>query len=436
MRRLACIFALALVPILLYAGGKKEGSQDTTGADDTRQPVDLTFWQHSYPPLNDWTEAQIEAFTEENPNVDISFELIPFENYRQRMFTALATGQAPEVFETDDYTFLRFYENDALREISPNEFGFANMEAFRSAFRGNSLDLVTVNDRVYAIPYDWEAPVIGYNIEILEEHNVDPDELDTWPELGSAAQRMAERDENGVLTTAGMKFIYNIGEYYQHIGNNLFEQAGASILNEDGTASAINSPEAERVFQLWNDMIYEYRADEPGFTSSFYTEEFGSGRVAMGWMLTWANSILEPHGYEKGREFDLMPVPTFEGGSRQTVSNAWNWAINANISDRKAQAGIDFLRFKSDRGASFLEQAGLVSPRVGWQEDVPEEELSDYDEIFASLNRSRPHRPHVRYQRIWDPVIEVFQSVEETENPDIPALLEEAEAEINSILEQ
>ncbi|MBA7479816.1 hypothetical protein ES707_15254 [subsurface metagenome] len=246
---------------------------------------------------------------------------------------------------------------------------------------------------------------------------------------------MAVHDSNGVLTTAGMCFVHNIGEYYQHIGNTLFRQAKVSILNNKKSAATLNDPKADRVFQLWNDMIFKYKADDPGFTGSFYTEEFGQGRVAMGWMLTWANSILAPHNYKKGRDFDLMPVPTFEGGDTGTISSAWNWVINASISDAKADAATKFLSYKSNQGDTFLTEAGLVSPKKGWREKVTPADLDPYDEIFLSLGRSRPHDPHPKYQEIWKPIIKVFQTCEVNPDADVRQLLKVCEQEINDIID-
>jgi multiple sugar transport system substrate-binding protein len=419
----AMLALMGLIVPACFAGGGQEGGK-----------AEITFWQHSYPPLNAWTKKHIEGFMAKNPGITVKFELVPFEEYIQKVFTALATKQAPEVFESDDFTFAQFIQNKALHTIDPVDFGYPNLEKFTAAFEGNSLKLVTVQGKVYAIPYDWEAPVIGYNINIFKKAGINPKSLTSWDLLGAAAQKMAVHDSAGVLTTAGMCFVHNIGEYYQHIGNTLFRQARVSILDEAKSACALNVPDARRVFQLWNDMIFKYKADKPGFTGSFYTEEFGQGRVAMGWMLTWANSILAPHNYKKGRDFDLIPVPTFAGGDTGTISSAWNWVINASISDAKARAATKFLAYKSDQGDSFLVDAGLVSPKKGWKEKVSAEQLKLYDEIFNSLGRSRPHDSHPKYQEIWKPIMDVFQACEVDAGPDIPALLAECEKKINAIV--
>ncbi|MBA7479817.1 hypothetical protein ES707_15255 [subsurface metagenome] len=126
-----------IVTLCGFSGGQEEVGE-----------VDITFWQHSYPPLNAWTQKHIEGFMAANPGITVNFELIPFEEYIQKVFTALATRQAPEVFESDDFTFVQFIENKALHDIDPVVFGYSNLKEFTAAFEGNSLELVTVEGKV------------------------------------------------------------------------------------------------------------------------------------------------------------------------------------------------------------------------------------------------------------------------------------------------
>ena len=408
-------------------GGGGGGSQPPLG------DVTLTMWQHSYPPLNDFTQKAIDAFEAENPNITVNFELVPFEEYNQKILTALAAGQAPNVFESDDYTFAQFTENGALAPIDPTLMGFADVAALTAAYEPNSLGLVTSDGTVYGLPYDWEAPVVGYSLSLTEEADVDPTAFETWDDLMTAAQSMSVK-EGPNLSTSGFAFVHNIDVYYQLQGTTLFNQAGVDVLSEDGTSAAINRPEAVQVFELWRDAIWEYEATSPAFTSTFYTNEFGEGRVGMGFMLVWANSILAPAGYENGVDFDIAHLPTFDGSDKQSVSYAWNWTLNAKNSADQNRAGHLLLDYLSQQGAAELAEAGLINPRTGWRDSVEADLLDDYTEIFESLANSRPIRPSVKFNEVWAPVIDLFKAIETDQSTDIEAGLVQAEQEINAIL--
>jgi ABC-type glycerol-3-phosphate transport system substrate-binding protein len=303
-----------------------------------------------------------------------------------------------------------------------------------AAWEPNSMNLVTFDGTIYGIPYDWEAPVVGYNLQLFADAGIDPTTITTWEQLKDAAAQLAQRDANGTLTTTGMSFVHGIDVYYQLQGATLLKQAGAAVLNEDGTAAAINSPEAQRVFEFWRDMIHEAQADTPGFTSTFYTNEFCEGRVAMGFMLTWANSILAPCGYTQGEDFGLMKLPTFDGGTDEYVSYSWNWVANATNSEDQNRAVMMLMDHLSQQGDSYLAVAGLINPRIGWRDGTPEELLALYTPIFNALAISAPITPHIKFNEVWAPVMDIFKTVEVDANADIPALLAEAETEINAIL--
>jgi len=421
-----------IVLVVLLIGGIFAFS--VQGQDAADPTVTISMWQHSYPPLNNWTQAQIAAFEEAHPTIDVQYELVPFEEWNQKILVALATGQAPNLFESDDYTFAQFIANNQLAPIDPTVFGFESVEELTAAYEPNSLNLMTHEGQVYGLPYDWEAPVIGYNLSIFEAAGLDPATLTTWEAVMEAASQVAVHDENGNLTTSGFSFVHNIDVYYQLQGATLLEQAGAQVLNDEGTAAAINSPEAQRVFEFWRDMIHTAQVDAPGFTSTFYTNEFCEGRVAMGFMLAWANSILAPCDYQNGRDFGLLKLPTYEGGNDEYISYAWNWVLNATNTPDQNRAATMLMDFMSQNGDSFLAEAGLVNPRVGWRENVPEELLAQYEEIFAALGNSHPIRPHIKFNEVWNPVMDIFKAVEVDPNADIPALMAQAESEINAIL--
>ncbi len=420
------------------AGSGTTAAQAAGGLDPSLiegQDVTITMWQHSYPPLNDWTESQITAFTDENPNITVEYEVVPFEEWNQRLLTALAGGQAPNVFEADDYTMAQFIRDGVISPIQPSLFGFEDVEGLKADYEGESLGLVESEGQLYAIPYDWEAPVVGYNLALLEEHDIDAASLNTWDAAMEAASQISEM-QDGSLVTSGFAFVHNIDVYYQLQGTTLLNQAGASVLSEDQSAAAINSPEAEQVFQLWHDAVYEYEATVPGFTSTFYTTEFGEGRVGMGYMLVWANSILAPADYLYGRDFGIRRLPTFEDGTTTSKSYAWNWTLNSQNTDEQTVAAHMLLDHLSQQGDSFLLEAGLINPRKGWRERLSEEDLAPYAEIIESLADSEPVDPNPQFNEVWAPVIAAFKEVETDPNADIPALLEQAESDINDVLAQ
>ena len=396
--------------------------------------ITIEMWQHTYPPLQTWTEARLDEFMADHPNVTVELQAIPFQQYQDVLFTALASGEAPAFFETNEWTLTQFVEAGILAPLDPTGLGFESLDDMRENYEGTSLDGAIFDEQLYGSPYDWSAPVLGVNNQLLADASIDKTTLTTWEATLEAMATASETDANGNLVTSGLSFVHGIDNYYKHQGNSLFAQAGARIINEEGTAAAINSPEARRVFQFWHDAIHEHRVTQPGFTSTFYTNEFGEGRVASGFMLTWANSILAPFGWQFGREYDILELPTFDGGTDRLASYAWFWTQNAQATPEESVAVHALIAHLSENSASMLTEAGLVLPRLGWFDSQPADVQESYATIREALLRADPLQKHPRYNELWEPVIAVFEAVESNPDADIDALLTTAELQVNGII--
>ncbi|NJD29634.1 MAG: extracellular solute-binding protein [Chloroflexi bacterium] len=396
--------------------------------------ITIEMWQHTYPPLQAWTQARIDEFTTAHPNVTVELQAIPFQQYQDVLFTALAGGQAPAFFEVNEWTMTQFVEAGILAPLDVAALGFDSLDAMRAAYDGSALEGAVFDGALYGSPYDWTAPVLGVNNQLLADAGVDKASLTTWEATLAALAPLSETDADGNLVESGLSFVHGIDNYYKHQGNNLFAQAGARIFTEDGTASAINSPEAKRVFQLWHDAIHEQKVTQPGFTATFYTNEFGEGRVAAGFMLPWANSILAPFNWQFGREYDILDLPTFEGGTGRLASYAWYWTVNAAASPEEAIVTHALMAHLGDNSASMLTEAGLILPRSAWYERQPADVQAAYATIREALLLTDPLPRHPRYNELWEPVIAVFEAVEANPAADIDALLAAAELQINGII--
>jgi multiple sugar transport system substrate-binding protein len=434
MKLRAAAVSIALALAIAVPGVAQESpapaGQDVDGIGD----VTIEMWQHTFPPLQAWTEARIAEFMAEHANVTVELQAIPFQQYLDVLFTALAAGEAPPFFEVNEWTMTQFVDAGILAPLDVAALGFESLDDMRASYEGTSLEGAVFDEALYGSPYDWTAPVLGVSNALLDEAGIDKASLTTWEAALEALSAVSEVDENGNLVTSGLSFVHGIDNYYKHQGNSLFAQAGARIISEDGTQAAIDSPEARRVFDLWHDAIHEARVTQPGFTSTFYTNEMGEGRVAAGFMLPWANSILAPFEWQFGDEYDILDLPTFEGGTDRLASYAWYWTVNAQASPEEAVATHALIAYLSEHGASMLTDAGLVLPRTGWFDSQPDEVQASYATIRDALLRADPVQKHPRYNELWEPVITVFEAVEANPEADIDALLAAAQLQINGVI--
>lgn len=433
--RASFVAVLALTVACTTSGGPTPSTQASARPSVADiGAVRLEMWQHTYAPLQEWTKARIAEFTSRNPNVTVDLQAVPFQQYQDKLFTAIAGGKAPAFFEVNEWTMTQFVKAGLIAPLDTQALGFKSLADMKSAYEGTSLDGATFDGKVYGSPYDWSAPVLGVNNSLLAAAGVEKSSLKTWEAMLPAAAKMSKSDANGNLLVSGFALVHGVDNYYKHIGNSLFAQAGARIVSEDGKRATINSAAAKRVFQFWSDAIHVHKVTKPGFTSTFYTNEMGQNRVASGFMLTWANSILAPFKWTFGKEYDILDLPTFQGGTNDLASYSWYWTVNAKATTAESVATHALIAYLSEKSASMLTEAGLVLPRLGWFDGQSADVKASYTTIRNALLRAKPLDKLVRYNEIWQPVITVFQAVETNPRANIDALLATAAGQIDGVI--
>ena len=192
--------------------------------------ITIEMWQHTYPPLQAWTEARLAEFKTDHPNVTVELQAIPFQQYQDVLFTALASGEAPAFFETNEWTMTQFVEAKILAQLDVGALGFDSLDAMGADYESGSLGGATFDGALYGSPYDWSAPVLGVNNKLLADGGVDKASLTTWEATLDAMAPLSKTDANGNLVTSGLSFVHGIDNYYKHQGNSLFAQSGARII--------------------------------------------------------------------------------------------------------------------------------------------------------------------------------------------------------------
>ena len=326
--------------------------------------VSLTMWQHSYPPLNDWTENQIAAFEAEYPSIDVTFELVPFEEYNRKSSRPSRPAKAPRSsspMTTRSPSSLRTaYSADRARRTRLRQRRRPDC-----GYTANSLALVTAEDGLSGHPLRPRGS--GRELQHRtprrrRRRSGEPHHMGCGD--GSCGKHDRPTKATGSYRAASRSSTTSTSTTSSRGPRCSSRPAHGSV--GDGTEAAINSPEARRVFEFWRDVVHTYGVTEPGFTSTFYTDEFGTGRVGHG--LDVRVGQLDPRavGYENGVDFDIIAPPTFDGDGAPSASYAWNWTINSTNSGDELIASQALLGYLSQQGASQLSEAGLINPRKGW----------------------------------------------------------------------
>lgn len=182
---LGILFLLVLTAC--SSGGTTKKTTDESKGDSTT----LTVWAmgEEAKDLSNITEA----FEAKHDNITLNIQEIPWDNARDRLLTAVASKEGPDVIQMGSTWMAEFIEAGALLELSDykDDYSIIDDEDFFEAA------LATAGDETgtYGVPWGVDTHVMYYRTDILEEagFNAPPE---NWEELEEVASVLSERGDN------------------------------------------------------------------------------------------------------------------------------------------------------------------------------------------------------------------------------------------------
>lgn len=279
------------------------GSQQGTGTEATAAPKDVklkfSIWG------NDKHKAMYEEMLAEykklKPHVSVEIITIPSNDYLQKLTIMNASGTAPDVAWLSEAHIPQFMENDQLVDLSElksdADYNFGEIYP-------TTLELLTRGDQVYGIPFSTPPMMMYYNKKLFQEKGLKtPTELyneGNWnyEQLLQAAQAITDRNQ-GVY---GVNFVRNGWANWDSNLMSILRAHGAELLNEDGTAFTLNTPEGKQALDFYFDAIFEHEIHpKPGDQTTFETGKIGIQQELYSYM-SKARAI-------EDFEWDIVPLP-------------------------------------------------------------------------------------------------------------------------------
>ncbi len=331
----------------------------TYAQDDT---VTLRVWTGSSSDVeNAFKDAQIAAFEEANPNIDV--ELLISPDYGTQIRAAFASGDYPEVFTIGQFDFPQ-WQSDGLLAVgtdaieAPDEI----YPGLRAAF--------TADGELYCAPKDFSTLGLLYNIDAFEAAGIDLPTSDwTWDDMYAAAEATTTDDMVG-FSAAADKFRWMAFFY----GN------GAQLFDENGDV-AFDSDAAIEALEFYQSFVADEIGDLPGnLNAGWNGEAFGQGSAAMTVEGNWAIGYLNDTFPELN--WGVAELPVAPSGDRSTLTFTECWGVSSRAEGAVAEAAwtlVNFLTGSGEGGAQAVAEAGFgVMPARSqfgelWLETVGEE---------------------------------------------------------------
>ncbi|QZY50802.1 ABC transporter substrate-binding protein [Leucobacter tenebrionis] len=373
------IAGLALTSCASEGGGNGGGDGDVT----------LTFrtWdtnaQAAY-------EESFAAFTEQNPDITVDVEVVPWADYFTKLRTDIAGDSAADLFWINSSSYLPYAQSGALLDIA-DVYG-DDFDAAKAEWAPSVVEQFTDDGKLYGVPQTSDGGIaVYYNADLLEAAGVAPEELSElqWAPGGGSDDTLIPTLQKLTVDQAGKtaadadfdansiaQYGYNAAQdlqaiYLPYIGSN-----GGTF--QDGEKFTFSNPKTVEAFQYIVDLINEYHvapdAADTNTNGDFSRDQFLQGKMAL-----FQSGLYNLANVADNADFD-WGVAMLPAGPEGAVSVTNGVAVVGNAKSDHQEAVNKVLQWLGTAdGNSAIGATGANLPAVEGAQDVYRQYWADKD---------------------------------------------------------
>ena len=357
MKRWLKLAAGAAALTLATAGCAGSSGSDTAASPSGNAPLSgtVTVWLMTGSAPTTLTDALNKEFETAHPGVKVKYEIQQWDGIQQKLTTALASGNPPDVIEVGNTQTAAFASQDGV---------LTDLTADKDSFNGSQwlkglADSGTYNGKVYGVPFYAANREVIYRKDMFEQAGIakTPTSNDEWLDaIGKLKAKFGSDPE--------FQALYMPGQNWYALLSFIWDNGG-DIAKADGKGykATLETPEAKAGLDF-----YKKLADTSGTKAPKDADEskpqqatiYGAGKVAMMIGLPWelpTAAKTDPSLTAKTGAFAIpgktagQSAPVFLGGS--------NLAIPAN--SKNVAAAKEYIKLiSSSKYQSQFAAAGVV----------------------------------------------------------------------------
>lgn len=348
-RRFLALFGLSAVGALATACGSSTTSTPTTGTGSTgtgastapasAAPAASAAGSSTAPSAaggaavtvvwfagrdtSGYTPKQVEAFNSQNTGIRIDYqEQGSTTTDLKDKFTTVASAKDPSAdIVSADVPFVP--EFAAAGWTSPLDDAFPADE--RAKFYPGTIQGVTYNGKIFAMPWYNNGPGLFYRKDLLESAGVQPPK--SYADLISGAQKLQTPEVAGLLTLVSQseQGVITWLEWLWGAGGEMMDEQLNVVLDKDNKGA--------EAFQTLLDLVYkdkivpEFAVQAKSTADTAFPFRDGKGAMIRAWYTAVAQ-FNDPNGVIVGK-WDVVPLPSKDGAKPGPgCLGTWNLAVS------------------------------------------------------------------------------------------------------------
>ena len=305
-------FVLIISVVLAVAAG--------TAAQE-RATVTVWGWEYQKKVV----DAILPLFTRRNPSITVDWKIMAPQQVRQNMLLAFSSGTgAPDVFGAESAWLPQLLAVGGATDVTERA------RPYVSKFNRFKWQDVTVNGRIFGMPWDSGPVALYYRRDVLEKAGLpsDPEQVAklfaTWNEYAQLARKIH-------TATGAYMFAHARANNDARDFEKLAWQRGAGYFDEQGRVILDTRKDNVEVLtflaQFWKDDLAQ---DTEPWTPAWY-KGFTDGSVATHFGAVWMGGFLRTWiAADAAGKWGVVPLPAWApGGVRTSNDGGSNLVVSA-----------------------------------------------------------------------------------------------------------
>jgi multiple sugar transport system substrate-binding protein len=419
---------LFLILILIFISAcsnqstTKSQKGDESQKGSTSETITLTFW-HGYNPVETehFEKNVVPKFEEKYPGVKIKSVAVPYDQFYQKLITAISGGTAPDLVRADLAWVPQLAKIDALEPLDElmEDFNSYKENVFPGTLSPNKW-----KDHYYGLPLDTNTRVLLWNKTLFDKAGI-KEPPKTLDEFVSTIEKLSEKGKTWGYAEGGTGG-WNVLP--------LIWSAGGEITDENMTKSSgyLNSPESVSLLEKLVELNKKGNLAPSILGGGLSTADgYAQDKYAMILDGPWMVPIFKEQ--YPNFEVKMSLVPEGKGGSVSVVGG--EDIVLFKQSKHKKEAA-DFIRFMlSEETQLSMAEVGQIPVLQDLAESDYMKNHPYYGIFMEQLKTAKARTPHPEWNKIDTVISEAFQLALRGDKSPKEAL-DEAAKKVDAILAQ
>ncbi len=329
---LVMLMLLMVLPFA-FAAGSQEVKTDTSKQDVT----EIVYWQYFYETKKDLMDKLIVIFEERNPDIKVTQQTFPYENYNTKVASSVPSGQGPNVINLF-YGWLPLYIDSGYLQPLP-ESVFPNSRIEDEFFP--LVEAAKFDGKYYALPTAVRSLALFWNKDLFKAAGLDPEvPPKTMDEMVSFAKKIAKTDKSGNYLQAGMSLELR-GQMHHVVREVLIRQFGGTPYSADSTKVTYNSQAGYDALKWFTDLETVHKVGVPQYMTDDVTA-FSAGK--MGITIDGSFRLGNFNKLKDTLHYGVAELPEMNG-VKSNFASFWANGITSTTKGKQLEASIKFLEF-------------------------------------------------------------------------------------------